>query len=214
MPFLRVRAEKNNRQGRGSPGTEMKQEDTIMAEEQKTTQATQGAEQETQAATESGPKNYTQEELAALVQSESDKRVRQALETAEKKFQARLQEKMTEAEKLARMNAEQKAKYEQEQAEKRLKDREDQLTRRELKAAARETLAARGLPAELAELLVLSDAEQCGASLETLEKAFAGAVERMVNEKLKGTPPGKGTPASGADGLEEAFYKLNPGLKK
>ena len=51
------------------------------------------------------------------------------------------------------MNAEQKAKYEQEKHEKELAEREAALTKRELTATAKEVFTEKGLPAELADIV-------------------------------------------------------------
>lgn len=98
----------------------------------------------------------------------------------------------TEAEKLAKMNADQKAEYESKKREDEITKRESEITRRELRASALETLAEKGLPKQLAEILVFTDAESTNTSLDAVEKAFREAVEAGVNERLKGTPPGGG----------------------
>lgn len=99
----------------------------------------------------------------------------------------------TEAEKLAKMNADQKAEYEQEQRESKISEREADITRRELRASALETLAEKGLPKQLAEILVFTDADSTSASLDAVEKAFRESVESGVNERLRGDKaPGGG----------------------
>ena len=60
------------------------------------------------------PKTYTQEEVDVLLQKEGDRRVTEALKTAERKNQ----EKVKEAQKLAQMNEQEKYQYELEQREK------------------------------------------------------------------------------------------------
>ena len=148
-------------------------------------------------------------------QSEFDKRVAKALETAKTKWDTdkatELENAKTEAEKLAKMNAEQKAKYEEDKKIKELEKREKEITTRELKAQAYETLAEKGLPKDLVEILNYSDAESCNKSIEAVEKAFQSAVEKAVNEKLRGkNPPKDGGKSSGATtltGALEEYYK-------
>lgn len=81
-------------------------------------------------------KTYTDEELQKLIQSESDKRVTQAMKTAEQKWQKEYEEKLanekSEAEKLAKMTADERAqakfeKEKQEFEEERAKFQRDQL---------------------------------------------------------------------------------------
>ena len=69
---------------------------------------------------------------------------------------------------------------------------EKDITVRELKATALETLAEKELPKELAEILNYESAETCNASIEAVEKAFQNAVSKAVNEKLRGGNPPKG----------------------
>ncbi|MDU4889780.1 MAG: DUF4355 domain-containing protein [Clostridium sp.] len=138
-------------------------------------------------------------------QSEFDKRVAKALETAKAKWETdkatELENAKTEAEKLAKMNVEQKAKYAEEKRMAELEKRERDITTRELKAQAYETLAEKGLPKELVDILNYSDAELCNKSIESVEKAFQSAVEKAVNEKLRGGNPPKG----GQDNNQSTF---------
>lgn len=98
----------------------------------------------------------------------------------------------TEAEKLAKMNADQKAEYESKKREDEITKRESEITRRELRASALETLAEKGLPKQLADILVFTDAESTNTSLDAVEKAFREAVEAGVNDRLRSDPPGGG----------------------
>lgn len=138
-------------------------------------------------------------------QSEFDKRVAKALETAKGKwetdYQAKIEEAKTEAEKLAKMNADQKAEYEKQKKLDELAKREKDITTRELRATAYETLAEKNLPKELVDILNYSDAEQCNKSIEAVEKAFQSAVEKAVNDKLRGGNPPKG----GQDNNQSTF---------
>ena len=78
------------------------------------------------------PKTYTQEEVDKLLQQESDRRVTEALKKANKKNQ----EKLREAEKLSKMNDQEKYEYELEQREKAIADKEHELALAENKAIA------------------------------------------------------------------------------
>lgn len=148
-------------------------------------------------------------------QSEFDKKVAKALETAKSKWETEkateLENAKTEAEKLAKMNAEQKAKYAEEKRLAELEKREKDITTRELKAQAYETLAEKSLPKELVDILNYQDAESCNKSIEAVEKAFQSAVERAVNDKLRGGNPPKG--GQGASLNEDAAIRRAFGLK-
>ena len=103
----------------------------------------------------------------------------------------KVQEAVTEAERLAKMNAEQKAQYEREKKEKEIADREAAITKRELMATAKEQLAEKGLPISLADVLNYASAEECSASIEAVGKAFQEAVEKAVNDRRSGGKPPK-----------------------
>lgn len=146
------------------------------------------------------PKSFDEILKDSRYQAEFDRRVQKALGTAKEKWTALMDDKLSEADKLAKMNKEEKADYLRQKQEKELKDRETAITRRELMAEAKNTLAEKQLPARLAEVLNYSDADACSKSIEVVEKAFQEAVQEGVEEKLKGgKPPKKATSADGED---------------
>lgn len=135
---------------------------------------------------------FTPEQQAAVDRVISE-RLNRAQSKWEKDFKEKLEQAKTEAEKLAKMNADQKAEYERKKREEELAAREVEITRRELRAQALEQLAEKGLPKQLADILVYTDADSTNTSLEAVEKAFTAAVESGINERLKGNgAPGGG----------------------
>lgn len=142
-------------------------------------------------------KTFTQEELNSILARERSK------------LQKTIDDKVSEAQKLADMNAEQKAEYDREMREKEFSEREAKLIRRELMAEAKETLSSKGLPTELAEVLNYQNADVCKASIETVSKAFETAVKKAVEDKLKGgTPPRKATGEGKNEGEVSAFVNI------
>ena len=138
-------------------------------------------------ADESGEKMIPQSEVEKIINARFAKMKRDADKQAE---QAR-KEGISEGEKLATMSAEERIKAQQEKAESDFKAREDalkqreaELTRKELRAQAVETLTGKGLPASLADILTFTDAEACNASIATVEKAFRDAVKAEVDKRL------------------------------
>ena len=127
-----------------------------------------------------------------FTQKDVDKLIQDRLAREQSKWEKKIADERTEAEKLAKMNAEQKAKYAEEKRVAELEKREKDITTRELRATAHETLAEKNLPKELVDILNYSDAEQCNKSIEAVEKAFQSAVEKAVNYKLRGGNPPKG----------------------
>ena len=148
------------------------------------------------------PKTKTFDEILkeGNFQAEFDRRVQKALGTAKDKWSALMDDKLSEAEKLSKMNKEEKTEYLRQKQEKDLLDRESAITRRELMAEAKNTLAEKKLPTSLAEVLNYTDADSCNKSITAVEKAFQEAVQAAVEEKLKGgKPPKKATSQEDAD---------------
>lgn len=148
-------------------------------------------------------------------QAEFDRRVQQAITTAvshaQEKWQLLTDDKVSEAEKLAKMNKDEKAEYMQKKKEKELSARELEITKRELMAEAKNTLAEKKLPVRLADLLIYTDAEACKTSLETLEQTFNEAVSQAVEEKLKGKNPPTKAPQSDEETLAKQIESLMRG---
>ena len=142
--------------------------------------------------------------------AEYDKRVKEALQAAQTEWETQQQEKITEAEKLKKMNADEKAKYEQDKRTKELDKREKDITTRELKAQAYETLAEKNLPKELIDTLNFSDAEACNASIEAVEKAFQNAVKKAVDDRLRSKPPVKPAEQTNGDVFGFNFTGVRP----
>ena len=150
-------------------------------------------------------------------QAEFDRRVQKAVNTAvtnaQEKWQALADDKLSEAEKLAKMTKDEQKTYMQNKRDKELSDREAAVTRSELMAEAKNSLSDEGLPVELAEVLSYTDADACKKSMETVKKAFQTAVEKAVDEKLKGGKPPKKAPETNTqDVLEKQVYNAMMGI--
>lgn len=148
-------------------------------------------------------------------QAEFDRRVQKAVNTAvtnaQEKWKALTDDKLSEAEKLAKMTKEEKAQYLQQKKEKELIDRETEITRKELMAEAKNTLAEKKLPVGLADVLNYADADSCSKSISAVEKAFQEAVETAVQDRLKGGKPPKKAPENNDDlekQIEEAMRRI------
>ena len=139
------------------------------------------------------------------MQAEFDRRVSKALATQKAKLEASqkqaIEDALTEAQKLAKMKDDEKAEYERQKREDDYNKRMAELTAKELKATAKDTLASEGLPLELAEVLNYTDADSCNKSIEAVKTAFQTAVSKAVNDRLKG----KSTPRSGQGGNQDTF---------
>ena len=149
-------------------------------------------------------------------QAEFDRRVQQAINTAGSKAQDKWKiltdDKVSEAEKLAKMTADEKKQYLDQKRQKDFDAREAEVTKREMMATAKNTLTDKKLPLELADILVYTDAESCNTSIASVEKAFNAAVEAAVQERLKGGDPMRKAP-QGEDTLQKQIEAaINSGL--
>ena len=148
-------------------------------------------------------KTYTQEEVKALLQSETDKRVSQALKTQEKKFAKQLS--------LSKLDDEAREKAEKDE---RIRELEEMLRDRDIannKSELKSVLGARGLSAEFADIITITDdIEESQAKIDVLDKLFKAAVKAEVEKRLAqsgGTPKGASS-NSGAELTRESFRKL------
>ena len=131
--------------------------------------------------TETNVKTYTQEEVDAIVQSESDRRVTQALDKYKKKAESQIRE----AEKLASMDANQKFQYQLQQKEEELNEKAKNLTLAENKIACASILADKNLPIKLADLVLDIDAENMNSKISILEDAFKSGVSNTSDSISK-----------------------------
>jgi hypothetical protein len=156
------------------------------------------AQVETPVVTEPTEKTFTQKDLDAII----DKRLARERKEADE----RIKTAVTEAQKLAKMSADERLEHERQERDKQLKDRESEITKRELRAEAKSQLSDKGLPVELAEVLPYADAETTNAALEAVEKVFRLAVEKGVNERLKGQAPKVNSPVQQGESITDEIY--------
>ncbi len=130
-------------------------------------------------------KSYTQAEVDALLQQETDRRVSSALKKVERKNA----EKVKEAQKLAQMNESEKYQYELEQREKAIVEKEKALALAENKNVANQILADKGLSLSLVDFVVAEDAETMNERIKVLDKAFKDSVKREVEKRLGSSAP-------------------------
>jgi flagellar biosynthesis GTPase FlhF len=126
-----------------------------------------------------------------------------------------IEEARTEAQKLAKMNSDEREKHEREKREELMKLRESEITRRELRATALETLAEKGMPKELADILPYTNAEATQTAIEATEKVFRAAVEKAVTDRMRGSAPQTNNgPQQGGKTLQEELRDAIYGKKR
>jgi hypothetical protein len=124
------------------------------------------------------------------------------------KWKSEQEAKENEAKKLAKMNADEKQKYQLDQREQELADREKAIARKELTAEAKAMLSERDLPVELVNVVDLTSAETVSASIGALQKSWEQAVQKGVQEKLKGGAPMKQAPVDSDVITKEEFARM------
>ena len=146
-------------------------------------------------------KTYTQEEVMALLQRETDKRVSQALKTQEKKFQKQLS--------LSKLDDDERAKAEKDNRITELEEQLAQFTLERNKSELKSVLSSRGLSAEFADIvLITDDIEASQANIDKLDKLFKAAVKAEVEKRLAGNTP-KGNGANPAEITKESAKNMS-----
>ena len=150
---------------------------------------------------ENEEKTYTQEEVLKLLQSETDKRVSQALKTQQKKFEKQLS--------LSKLDDNERAKAEKDN---RIAELEEQLAQFQIernKSELKSVLSSRGLSAEFADIITINDdIEASQANIDKLDKLFKAAVKAEVEKRLAGNAP-KGNGGSTAEITKETAKKMS-----
>lgn len=149
-------------------------------------------------------------------QAEFDRRVQKAIDTAvsnaQQKWKDLHDDKLSEAEKLAKMTNEEKAAYRMSQMEKELNAFKEKDTLAEMSKTARKMLSEEdiNIPDELLSHLVSTDAEDTKNTVQAFAKLFKDAVQDAVKDKLKGNPPKRGTGGKGTVTREQILAIKNP----
>lgn len=146
-------------------------------------------------------KTYTQEEVLKLLQSETDKRVNQALATQKKKYEQQLS--------LSKLDGDERAKAEKDN---RIAELEEQLAQFQIernKSELKSVLSSRGLSAEFADIIAINDdIEASQANIDKLDKLFKTAVKAEVEKRLAGNTP-RGNGNASAEITKEAAMKMS-----
>lgn len=149
-------------------------------------------------------------------QAEFDRRVQKAVKTAvtnaQEKWQALTDDKLSEAEKLAKMTKEEKTEYEMNKLKKQLADLQKQSNRSDMAKTARKMLQDEeiNLPDELLGHLITDDADGTKKAVESFTKLFKEAVLAEVKQALKGKTPRAGSGGKGTMTKEQILAIKNP----
>ena len=154
------------------------------------------------ASTQEEIKTYTSDEVMALLQSECDRRVQQALKTQAKKYEKQLS--------LSKLDGDEREKAEKDnriaELEERLAQYEIEKNRSELKSV----LSSRGLSAEFADIIVINDdIEASQANIDKLDKLFKKAVKDEIEKRLAGNAPKGNIGGASAEYTKENAKKMS-----
>lgn len=124
-------------------------------------------------------KTFTQEQLNKY------------LATEKAKWKQEAETERTEAERLAKLTAEEKAS----EKEQKLAEKEIELNYKELVGNAKDVLSDKGIPASFANWIVSKEdtAEKVTEKIEDFSKKFNSELEKMVVKRLAGDVPKVGT---------------------
>lgn len=168
-----------------------------MADDKKATDGAENTKDQNQQGQDKQDKKVltlTEDEFNQRLQSETDKRVTEALKTSKQKWEKEVSEKIQkereEAERLATMNEEERQKAIAAKREDELNKRESELRRKEMQLEAVKILDEKGLPVKFASTLIGQSADDTMTNISNFEKEWNAALDKKVADRLKSkTPP-------------------------
>lgn len=175
------------------------------------TQATDTNNQSGQSNTQTGGANTTRTYTEAEFISEVDRRVSQA----QAKWAAELDDKLnsarSEGEKLAKMNADERAKAKFETDKKKFESERAKYEAERLEFEAVKQLSENKLPVSFAKMCVGNNAEETKANIEGFKTAWNDALQNAVNDRMRGTTPkaGNGENLNVSSGFADVINDLH-----
>lgn len=146
-------------------------------------------------------KTYSQEEVLKLLQSETDKRVNQALAKQQKKFDKQLS--------LSRLDGDEREKAIKDERIAELEELVAQMNTERNKSELKSVLGSRGLSAEFADIIhITDDIEASQANIDKLDKLFKAAVKAEVEKRIAGNAP-RGNGSNPAEITKDSAKKLS-----
>ena len=145
-------------------------------------------------------KTYTQEEVIKLLQSETYRKVTQALKTQQKKYEKQLS--------LSKLDGEERAKAEKDAEIAELREQLAQFQIERNRSELKSVLSSRGLSAEFADIIAINDdIEASQANIDKLDKLFKAAVKAEVEKRLAGNAP-KGNGSTATEITKDSAKKM------
>lgn len=148
-------------------------------------------------ATEAKEKTFTQEDINKIIAKTIAKERKRA------------EEEKTEAEKLAKMTAEERAKAEFEREKAKFEEERQAYLREKLELQVAKELTDNNLPGEFSKYLTGKDAESSKENIKEFTELFNNALEKLVTERLKGQTPSGGKSGQTSSVSKEQFKKMS-----
>lgn len=151
------------------------------------------AQTSTEAETQ-GEKTFSQEKLDEIVQ----KRLREQKEKLLSQKDEEIQKAIAEYERQSKLSEEDRRAEEEKKRQAELDRRDQELNFERAKFETVKILSEKGIDIAVADFLINQDLEKTKANIENFEKAFNSALEKSVNERLKGSTPADTSTSSDA----------------
>ena len=146
-------------------------------------------------------KTYSAEEVAKLLQQETDRRVTAALAKQQKKHEKQMS--------LSKLDDDARAQAEKDDTIAELREQLAQFQIEKNRSELKSVLASRGLSAEFADIININDdITESQANIDKLDKLFKAAVKAEVEKRLAGSTP-RGNSTSSAELTKESARKMS-----
>ena len=153
-----------------------------------------GSQQET--------KTYTAEEVAKLVQAESDRRTNQALAKQKKEYEKKLS--------LQSLDEQQRKEAESQMKIQELQEQLAQFQIEKNKSELKSVLSSRGLSAEFADIINIGeDIEEAQAMIDKLDKLFKASVKAEVEKRLAANGGAPRSSSTSGEITKETFKAMS-----
>lgn len=146
-------------------------------------------------------KTYTADEVAKLLQQETDRRVSQALAKQQKKHEKQMS--------LSKLDGDEREKALKDETIAELREQLAAFQVEKNRSELKSVLSSRGLSAEFADIIAIGDdIEEAQANIDALDRLFKAAVKAEVEKRLAGTTP-RGNSASTTEYTKETAKKMS-----
>lgn len=138
-----------------------------------------------------GEKLFSQDDVNKLtgevrkeVREQLSKEFEEKLTQTTSELEKRIQKEREDAERVAKLSAEEREKELKAQQEQQLKERERELALRENKLVAHSKLVESGMPIALADFVISTDQSEMEKKIEQIKEVWSKSLEESVSKKL------------------------------